>query len=56
MAKPESTPSILDILPPNFGLRLFIMGLAVTTMFFLSYLPWLIMDMKNKNKKKEIKG
>lgn len=49
MAKPESTPSILDILPPNFGLRLFIMGLAVTTMFFLSYLPWLIMDKRKKN-------
>jgi hypothetical integral membrane protein (TIGR02206 family) len=48
MAKPESTPSILDILPPNFGLRLFIMALAVTTMFFLSYLPWLIIDMKKK--------
>ena len=56
MAKPESTPSILDILPPNFGLRLFIMGLAVTTMFFLSYLPWLIMDKKNKNKIEKIEG
>lgn len=48
MAKPESTPSILDILPPNFGLRLFIMALAVTTMFFLSYLPWLVIDKKKK--------
>ena len=48
MAKPEATPSILDILPPNFGLRIFIMGLAVTTLFFLSYLPWLIIDKKKR--------
>lgn len=44
MAAPESTPSILDILPPNHALRIFIMFLAVTLLFFLSYLPWLIMD------------
>jgi hypothetical integral membrane protein (TIGR02206 family) len=55
MAKPESTPSILDILPPNYGLRLFIMALAVTTMFFLSYLPWLIID-KKKAKNKQIEA
>ena len=48
MAKPEATPSILDILPPNFGLRIFIIGLAGTTLFFLSYLPWLIIDKKKK--------
>ena len=50
MAKPESTPSILDILPPNFALRLIIMALAVTLLFFLSYLPWLIMDRKAAGK------
>jgi hypothetical integral membrane protein (TIGR02206 family) len=44
MAKPEDTPSILDILPPNFALRLLIMAAAVTLLFFLSYLPWLIRD------------
>ena len=48
MAKPESTPSILDILPPNFGLRLLVMAAAVTALFFLSYLPWLVMDQKKK--------
>ena len=48
MAKPESTPSILDVLPPNFALRLVIMAAAVSTMFFLSYLPWLIRDIKSK--------
>lgn len=56
MAKPESTPSILDILPPNFGLRLFIMALAVTALFFISYLPWLIIDKKKKNQIENIKG
>lgn len=44
MARPESTPSILDILPPNFVLRIVIMAFAVTLMFFVSYLPWLIKD------------
>ena len=44
MAAPESTPSILDILPPNHALRILIMAAAVTFLFFLSYLPWLIMD------------
>ena len=48
MAAPESTPSILDILPPNYALRICIMALAVTVLFFLSYLPWLIMDKKKK--------
>lgn len=49
MARPESTPSILDILPPNFAIRLIIMALAVTTLFVLSYLPWYFMDKKAKN-------
>ncbi len=48
MAKPEDTPSILDILPPNFVLRLVVMAAAVTLLFFLSYLPWLIKDRKAK--------
>ncbi len=46
MARPESTPSILDILPPNFALRIGIMVLAVTVLFVLSYLPWYIKDKK----------
>lgn len=48
MAKPEDTPSILDILPPNFTLRLLIMAAAVTALFFLSYLPWLVLDRRKK--------
>ena len=48
MARPEDTPSILDILPPNFILRVAIMLGAVTLLFGLSYLPWLIKDKKGK--------
>lgn len=48
MARPEDTPSILDILPPNFALRVGIMALVVTVMFSLSYLPWYLMDRKKK--------
>lgn len=48
MAKPEDTPSILDILPPNFILRLIIMVAAVTVLFGVSYLPWFIKDRKAK--------
>lgn len=50
MAKPEDTPSILDILPPNFVLRLVVMAAAITAMFCLAYLPWYIMDRKAKKK------
>lgn len=39
MARPEDTPSILDILPPNFTLRIAVMASVVTLMFFLAYLP-----------------
>ena len=50
MAKPEDTPSILDILPSNYVLRVLIMASAVTFLYFLSYLPWLIKDIKAKKK------
>ena len=50
MARPEDTPAILDILPPNFALRLLIMGAAITLLFFLSYLPWLVKDRKAKKR------
>ena len=48
MAKPEDTPSILDILPPNFALRLLIMAAAITALYALAYLPWYLMDRKAK--------
>ena len=53
VARPESTPSILDILPSNYALRLAIMVAAVLTLFFLAYLPWLIMDIRAKKKETE---
>ena len=48
MARPEDTPSILDILPPNFALRLLVMAAVVTLLFVLAYLPWYIMDRRKK--------
>jgi len=48
MARPEDTPSVLDILPPNFALRLVIMASVVTLLFMISYLPWFIKDRKAK--------
>lgn len=52
MARPEDTPSILDILPPNFALRLGVMVAVVTLLFTLSYLPWYLKDRKAKAKAK----
>lgn len=48
MARPESTPSILDILPSNFALRILIMASAITLLYFVAYLPWLIKDIRAK--------
>ncbi len=46
MARPEDTPSVLDILPPNFALRLLIMASVITVLFLAAYLPWYIKDRK----------
>ena len=48
MARPEDTPSILDILPPNFALRIVIMAAAITALFFAAYLPWYLKDRRMK--------
>jgi uncharacterized membrane protein YwaF len=48
MARPESAPSILDILPPVYAVRILIMAVAVTALFFVAYLPWFLMDRKAK--------
>lgn len=48
LAQPEDTPSVLDILPPHFGLRLVIMASAVSLLFAVSYLPWYLKDRKAK--------
>lgn len=44
MARPEAAPSVLDILPPNFVLRLSIMVAVITLMYGLAYLPWHLKD------------
>ncbi|MBQ1272150.1 MAG: TIGR02206 family membrane protein [Clostridia bacterium] len=53
MAKPEDTPSILDILPPNFILRVGVMFAVITLLFVLAYLPWYLKDRKEKAAKKD---
>ena len=54
MAKPEDTPSILDILPPNFALRVAVMAAAITLMYGLAYLPWYLKDRKTAKAPAEI--
>ena len=46
MARPESTPSVLDILPPNFILRTFIMAAVITALYVVAYIPWYVKDRK----------
>jgi hypothetical integral membrane protein (TIGR02206 family) len=48
LARPEAAPSVLDILPPHYGLRVTIMIAVITLMFGLAYLPWYRMDQKVK--------
>lgn len=46
MARPEATPSVLDILPANFALRVCVMAAVITVMYALAYLPWYLKDKK----------
>ena len=48
MARPESAPSVLDILPPNFLLRFMVMLVVISGMYGLAYLPWHLKDQKAK--------
>ena len=48
VARPESTASILDILPKNYAVRLLIMAVVITALFFIIYLPWYLKDRKAK--------
>lgn len=50
MARPEAAPSVLDILPPNFALRLLIMAAVITALYFAAYLPWYLIDRKKLKK------
>lgn len=49
MARPESAPSVLDVLPPNYALRIIVMVAVITAMFGLAYLPWYIKDKRNRS-------
>lgn len=49
MARPESAPSVLDLLPPHYGLRIAIIVAVITAMFGLAYLPWYLKDRKNSS-------
>ena len=46
LARPEAAPSVLDILPPNFLVRLAIIVAVITLLFLLAYLPWYLKDRK----------
>ena len=48
VARPEDTASILDFLPKNYFVRLTLMAVIITLLFFVIYLPWLIKDIKSK--------
>jgi hypothetical protein len=41
---------VLDILPPNFVLRLVIMAAVVTLLYGVAYLPWYLKAKKAKEK------
>lgn len=53
MARPESAPSVLDILPPNYALRVSIIIAVITIMFILAYLPWYVKDKKLRSEKNQ---
>ena len=48
LARPEAAPSVLDILPPNFLVRLAIIVAVITLLFLLAYLPWYLKDRKEE--------
>ena len=54
MAKPESTPSVLDLLPPNFALRLCVMAAVILLLHGVAYLPWYLKDKKAAKEKQPI--
>ena len=56
MARPEDTPSILDVLPPNFALRTFIMAAVITLLFVIAYVPWYLKDKKSPKQEESAVG
>ena len=55
MAKPESTPSVLDLLPPNFVLRICVMAAVILFLHAMAYLPWYLKDKKAARQPQEVK-
>ncbi len=50
LAKSSRGASILDILPKNYFVRICIMAAAMALLFYLSYLPWQLMDRAKKKR------
>ena len=48
MAMPEETASILDILPKNYVVRVIVMAVLISILFFVAYIPWLVKDIRTK--------
>lgn len=48
MAMTEDAASVLDILPKNIVLKIIVMAIAIAALFVVSYLPWLIKDIRAK--------
>ncbi len=53
LATTEAGDSVLNFLPSNLFLRLLIMGSVIGVLYFLAYLPWMIMYRTGKVEKKE---
>ena len=50
LSRAEDTASFLDILPKNYIIRLCVMAYIIAMLFAISYLPWLIKDLRTKKK------
>ena len=46
VARPESAPSVLDILPPNMALRFMVIFTGIVILYILAYVPWYLKDRK----------
>ncbi len=56
VAELEETTSVLNLLPSNIILKILVMATIIGIMFFLSYLPWLIIDIRAKKKRLAAEG
>lgn len=51
----EVGDSALNFLPTNLGLRLLVMGTIIGILYFIAYLPWLIINKQTNKIYKEVK-